>query len=1052
MVDFKIDKNFTKQNWRNFENLTGLLFELEFNLKKDQIVITQMAKDGGRDVEIEMSPYSKILKYPKIEIWVEAKLRGKANVNIGDIAGSVIMASNSNINTVYFVTNCFFTPQTIQELLLFGYKSGLQVCLVNGYHYNNLIEGHLETITKRIRLNKETKNSQEKFIEFIHKLKSSLPVKPDQKQLSLEFIIEKGRIIPDSKYNELFKEEQKLELRKINVTSRTDTQKVTNLTEIKITPYIDDIIIKDDIKYQLAGRKRNDLLEEVIASLKRNEAAILEGNSGQGKTFFANHIMRRFYQCDYYVLSTDVFENNTISFTKEVISNLIGLDYFKLLEDDQAIINSLSEYLGIDKTIGEKILEIMRKDRFTEIISSELCLEILIKLIENHNSRKKLLLIVDNLHKASNDLIAFLKNLFTRLSKAHIPVLGLVTGEINSKYVPENHWLPYLESFINGNNFTSFTIAPLDDNDIEDFVKALLPGANINLIRLITTNTLKDPFFIGIYISLLKQRNIIKSKDESYWWLEVTEPLLDSTILRSNQIDSLIKELLRSRLSSKTHKEVATTLYFFNNNATIKELEAIIGEIDPTEIADSGLFQISFQDAKLSISFIHDLYFQNFPDLFSHNELLITASIMLQKDIVLERNDVLGKLYEYIGNFQEAQKAYLFFARKQYMVAPLKSLFYFEKAIHLLLNATRPFETGTYSPTGLVDLIFDILKLYKKYNFLSSRIAPNLFLLLQKHKDFKQLNLEQILNYYYYLGMKFTQEENFDLAKKHFTEAYDILQTMENVSQDIIDKIVPRVGINLKHLGERKQSLDFFELAVQKWKGEEIQMEQYSNLAAYYLTSTPKRSLKYYTKMVKEFPGNESIHLLVDFAMTYFYIGTLNKAEDYLHRALPIAKKRINLAEEARAENILGIINWRNNLTDIAESYFDVALSNGELANNHRWIWRIRTNLAQVAFQNGNLDKAYNSCWAVANHLLQTKNSLILEASNPAISSRRFAAIKAVAFLFYQMNRQDDLKELEKKFSFGMLSNFVNKMATSGNIAFDDIDTNLFDGYYCILG
>ncbi len=140
--------DFAKTNWRNFEILTALLFELEFNLKKkEEIFLTRMVKDGGKDIKITKNYYSEILKFPKIEIWIETKLRSKGrNVDMGDIAGSAIIASNSNITSVYFVTNCFFTTQTIEELLVFKEKTGLQIFLIDGYQYRNLLIEHQSKI------------------------------------------------------------------------------------------------------------------------------------------------------------------------------------------------------------------------------------------------------------------------------------------------------------------------------------------------------------------------------------------------------------------------------------------------------------------------------------------------------------------------------------------------------------------------------------------------------------------------------------------------------------------------------------------------------------------------------------------------------------------------------------------------------------------------------------------------------------------------------------------------------------------------------------------
>jgi len=174
---------------------------------------------------------------------------------------------------------------------------------------------------------------------------------------------------------------------------------------------------------------------------------------------------------------------------------------------------------------------------------------------------------------------------------------------------------------------------------------------------------------------------------------------------------------------------------------------------------------------------------------------------------------------------------------------------------------------------------------------------------------------------------------------------------------------------------------------------------------------------------------------------------------EYLREAIFLSQRQINLSEEARAENILGVINWKQNNLEVAEHYLNKALSNCELANNHRWLWRIRTNMSQVSFLNKNSDKSYNICWAVVDHLLKTKDALSYEAANSKINSRRFAALKAISLVLYRMGQIEDLERLKRLFHIPQFSKFLHNLSIhNGSLAFDGKDQNLFEKNYFILG
>ncbi len=219
-----------------------------------------------------------------------------------------------------------------------------------------------------------------------------LPKKPHKSLLdNLEVNVTRGKISPKSAFIETIKDEQKIELRTAHLSKSIRPGKALNLNDIKLIPFVTDREIDQNPAYQLIGNKRKELLQEVLSYIYANEIIVLTGNSGEGKTFFANHVARNLYGQDYTVLFTDSFESNILSYTKEIITTLIEIDYFSFLEEDEAVVNYLSECFALDSTIASKIIDLVRLDKFSESISSEICFEVLLQVIEKSRARKKIL-------------------------------------------------------------------------------------------------------------------------------------------------------------------------------------------------------------------------------------------------------------------------------------------------------------------------------------------------------------------------------------------------------------------------------------------------------------------------------------------------------------------------------------------------------------------------------------------------------------------------------------------------------------------------------------
>ncbi|MFC0516360.1 AAA family ATPase [Mucilaginibacter angelicae] len=1042
-------KQFAAEFWRYFELLTLMLFEIDFKLERSEILMTKMTRDGGRDVEINKKLISNILPLPNVDVWVEAKLRDKRKqVMIKDIAGSVIMASNANIRSLYFVTNCYFTKQTVEELLLFAYKSGLKINLVDGYHYRNLLTTHYEEVLHRFQQHQQ-EMTLDSFSLFMKELLENLPQKSDQTydQISVTIGRENLRRVED--FTASFWDKDQIDLRRIRSTAHGKTFRIA-LNEIQTNPVLSDNEIANDVRYQLIGARRKVLLQDVARFLQDGQIVIIKGESGKGKSFFANHLFRQMHKLDYNVASVDLSDINVLTFSKEIIGHLIGLNYFALLESDEGIIDYLSSYFQLPTVVCKQMLEVIRQDRFTAHVAPEICLEVLIKMVQSHQSRKKVILMLDNLHKVSSDMMAFLKALFNRLREINTPVIALtVSTPLKTDPYYETQWIRFIDSLSQSNRYQIIELPELEDRDIDEYIFGRLPGVNLNMLSLIKRSTLNHVFYVELYIELLKSRSVIRSVDEQYWWLGDPAALLDSRELQSGRINNLITAAMQLWITDSQVRDFVLLLFFSNNILSKQEALSVYPELNLKKLLETNLFKaVAKEDNLLLISFHHDLFYANVQQLFTQQVLAFEAAMYLEKMHGFNKPDVLGKLYEYAGDYERAARQYRLHAECQISNAPFNALIFYEKAIDISYRVA-----GAGPETeNIVEMIFPLLKLYDRFNFLASRRSPELFGLLKKFADFRELGRANHLQYLYFLGVKFTKEEDFHQAADYLTSAYELAVNEPETPQEMLFKILCSKGINLKHLGEKDASITFFEQAAQRWESRQLRNEQYSNLAAYYLTSQPTQSLYYYEKIKDSYTRHINLHLLIDMAMANFYLHRFDETERLLLEAIPLSKKRLNLAEEARAQNIYGIINWRKGDFEMAEAYLDLAQSNSELANNHRWLWRIKTNLAQLAFQKNLLSKSYNICTAVSEHLLRTRATIAYEVKNLQFSSRRYAALKAVAYTLFRLEKTDDLRALSQSIAIPEFDKFTELMMNEGSVDFDHQDSNKVMDAYCILG
>ena len=1031
-------KEFSHVNSRNFEKLVREIFKLEFKLQEDEILLTQMTHDGGKDVEILFEHNSISFSPIDYKVWVEAKLKKESNkVALNDIAGNVIIAFNSNIRAIYFITTTYFTQQTYKELTLNKLKTGLQITLIDGFNLRTILD--------------KWNNELNKFNEFISELKKFLPTEKNKIIENIVFEVDNNTMELKASINK----EGKIISRKIDFSSTVKSDEKYDLSQIKTDFSVEQKDIESNLLYKLTGKRREKLFDEIINEIHNFRTIVLIGETGQGKTFFTHHLIRHFQNENWITFPISVFNDNIISFTKKLLLKFINLDYSDLKENYNIIIKCISASFNVDLHVAKQIIKVLGSSTFDENIAPEICLELLKKSLINCSKRKHILLVIDDLDCVETELFSFLLNFFNYLKNNHISVLTTVKP-IQSDTNHKNEKLLKYSNALNIQGYSQFTLLPLNNAEENELIEGILPGANVNIINLIKKNTLPIPLYIQIFIEYLIQKEVIVSKDGKYWILDNTSVLIDNSEIQNNKISTLVIQLLNCYFENKLIKKISIYLYLLNNKITDSHIKTLIPEWDEDEMCGQ-IFVKSYSELQSYIKFRHILFYENLPFALEHsNELLRThAEKLLNSEQSKEfDNAVKGKLFEHAGLFQDACKSYLNYGNSIRKVDSYEAMMNYEKALNNFLSAPGSITNYDDYTSLLCELAFKVLLLYNKYNLLHTHKAAKIYAILIRYQNY--FSLSNLLYYYYYMGQRETKQENFEEAHKYYTKAKQEIFLNHDLPEDIVVRIVNAYGISLKHLGQRADSIDFFEEASEKWNYKNIQVEKNSNLAAYYLTIDSSKSLEYFYLNQNELSCS-SVHLDVDIAMANFYIGEYDKAEEQLKKAIVRAKNSINLSEEARALNIMGLLNWLKNKYIETEDYLDSALVSGELANNHRWIWRIRGNISQISCVNNNNDKAYNIACILLNHIEKTKQALVQEMKSEGLSPRRYAALKAVIYVLFKLQKTEEINELiETRFNEikEYLSPFYKKVSEE-NMEFEDKeDANFYQNCkaYLILG
>ncbi len=1000
---------------RKFEYLIKDLLKLELGLQESDMIVTQMTRDGGRDVEFEIKTITHILPRIKDKVWIEAKLRNTQKVQLNEIAGNIIIATNSNVHKIYFVSNHYFSNQTISELVLLRLRTGLSIVLIDGYQVKLLIE--------------YWRNELSQHSDIIDKL--NLPCEKDSTIQNIDLSI-------DLENYQLCRESSKKQPipNSLNLCKEYETKKIINIDHIGIDTPTNDI--------PAINKAREILIKDIISDIKRDKIIFLKGNEGHGKSFVLSKVSSEIQKDKWIVHRFEITPNDTIiSFTQNVIIKISNIDYIKIMDvSEELLIQLLTSTFDISSSIASEILNLLTGNLSYGNIPAEICGTLIFNLVSYCRNRKRFLLVIDDIHKADDKLYPFLINLCNKFSKANISVLASAdyrTAIQNKEYIPKH--------------FVDRTLEDFSYDDLVKFIELTLPGANKNVIDLIHEKALPIPSNIKIFIDYLINLRYVESVDDMYFIVNNIKNT-DINWQASNAITNMISQIYSN---NKTIWQVAICLYLFNNKIDIRNIRSLIEDIDEQEVFNCPLFRYLFENNICYFTFKHELYLKNTTQLLNGNLFLqrkaydILEKYKSRTGIILSP-DTLGNLYEHVGDYANSYIVFMNYGKQLELSDPKRAISMYTKALdNYLFTFNKTLDPTEHQYDELFSLVFSIMRIYDKLNMLACGNVIRLYDILERYKDNGILNGKDLVLYLYYSGQRETKLEHFSEAQRYFKDALSLISKNGIVDEQILYMVNIAYGIDLKHLGRRKESILFFDNLYNTY-GAMFRYERESNMAAYYLSlGDYEKALSCY-RLMKQQRKEREIHLDIDFAMTYFYMNRYDDALSILNEVIPLSYDTVNLSETARAYNIKASIYWMMSEYKIAENYFDKANAVGELSNNYRWLWRIRINQAQVALQNGNIPKAKNICYNIIDHLSDNEDSIVRELSISNMHSKRYSALKAVCLIFDKIGGSSNLKYLYKHFPTikDKLQAFTS---TIRNPNHDETDPNFYKTKgYIILG
>lgn len=596
-----------------------------------RITKTSRTRDDGIDIYIE-SPVSFVLMgvnftlngKETIKVVIECKSTNHNKIALDKFARNIIENNDVNLDYFILVTNGTIVPSAFYAAITEFQKSNCYFALFDQYFLLQFLNQSKYSIMGDVCFIQQSSPIQLQYqirkgrIDGRNCFELYFDIRNYSNQptnIKLNLISNRNWNIEDSLNEKLVPAHQGICLRflvkrifndglndfRLNISYNNQSQLL----------YIKNPEVVPDFQPPLSGSKHKEIITEMyneLLDLSSPRFYYLYGEAGIGKTRIIDEVSKEVYSTDY-----------------------INLHILCKQNDKQTLHSVLCKELKIENT-------------------DESLQKILLSYFES-NRFSRLLIVIEDLHNASDDFYSELKNMISQLS--NVPCACLIAGRedttvYNEAFFSCSSWLK--------KHTQSFEIIPLKESDCRRFIKSVIKDIPSMVLEKLVNISKGNPFYIVQFIEYLLEINFATLLNRNTVGMANVNTFSSQKYMPS-KIENLIKKRQEGLLqldNGQKYVDFLQIIALFGITAPSSILEEYWGR-ENAELVNPLFTKhyLSFDDNG-DIKFDHETLY-----LFYCEQLKNKQKLTLISKSILEQHK---GIWNYLSNFQKAKM--LFYSKK----------------------------------------------------------------------------------------------------------------------------------------------------------------------------------------------------------------------------------------------------------------------------------------------------------------------------------------------------------------------------------------------------
>ena len=575
----------------------GLTFPLApFSKDQERVGEAEVVLGIGLDQQFQIT----------FQVWLEVKKRESESIGKGDIGVHLVDASFGKAHTIFFVTNSQFAAPLRAWLSDYVKQTGIQCKLINGQdllrlsrHYVDkkpltragtaaVVRGgrtpsvdatcwfSLSPVDQRTRMSSHhviARTGRLLYLNVELSVGEKSPPFAGRLMLKTPFPAADCQPYPPTQADEhFFAPGDSITLTysiwpgplrnlspsdfALSIESDVDVRLETTFTN----SFDREFLSLPDVPLGSQMSAYAALSEHVSAKIDAHEGSLtlLLGPAGVGKSHVLSRLRRHFagYGVRELYIDCDSVQNDRALFER-VVRELLPLPQFALDADVRDAVIAWGTALHLSNSSARRIADdICGCGNESAMLTPRDRAELLAEVLGENADSRRLVVIVEDLHKAAPSLISLLLDVFTTVEMTgHGKVHFVLSSRPYSADISEvrNTWLARLGALSHARAAMVFTIAQPSNHDAEELLSAAVRGFEQHHIEALINAVGTSPYDLRECLLYLLRRNALRlgSNDNAAPPLEVANPLRLRLVLHSPNLRQATEERLKVLLSNQ---------------------------------------------------------------------------------------------------------------------------------------------------------------------------------------------------------------------------------------------------------------------------------------------------------------------------------------------------------------------------------------------------------------------------------------------------------------------------------------------------------------------